>query len=40
MELLEPVSELQVANADVYRKILGSEAIVLSIPDNIVLSID
>jgi len=36
-ELLQPVSEFQVANLEVYRKILSREAIVISIPDNIVL---
>lgn len=37
-ELLQPISELNIANIEVYRKILSSEAITLTIPDNITLS--
>jgi len=38
MELLHPISELNIANADVYRKVLGAEAIIVAIPDSIILS--
>ena len=39
-ELLEPVSELQIASHDVYAKILGGQAIENIIQDNIILSSD
>jgi len=36
-ELLEFVSELGIAKPDLYQKIMGGEAVVMSIPDNIIL---
>lgn len=37
-DLLEPVSELNVANIGLYARLLGAEAVTLSIPETIVLS--
>jgi len=40
LNLLEPVSELNIANHDLYRRLLGGEAIIAVENNNIILGSD